>query len=268
MSSSSESLTEFQTLVEIVAKLRSPQGCPWDREQTHHSLTQYAIEELYELIDAIESENDPLLLEELGDNLFQVILHAQLAVERKAFTLKEVISHLNQKLVRRHPHVFANQQVSSTEEVIANWEKIKKLEKAESQSHAQNPLNVPLHLPALQRAYKIGKRTEKLKFDWDESSQVYEKFLEEERELKEAIATDNIQEIEHEIGDVLFTLAQLARHLQLEPEAILRNANRRFEQRFNEMLKTCSNENKNFETLSAEEKNLLWEKAKSTLQNT
>src|SRR5690606_26580305 len=157
--------------VEIVSELRGPTGCPWDKEQTHQPLTQYAIEEVHELVEALEipqegATKDAKVKDELGDVLFQVILHAQLAQERGAFTLQDVIENLCQKLVRRHPHVFGDTTVSDSAEVVRNWEEIKKQEK--NADEAPYALRVPA-LPALQRAYKIGRRTEKLQFDWDDA---------------------------------------------------------------------------------------------------
>jgi tetrapyrrole methylase family protein/MazG family protein len=164
----SDAPLKVQQLLDIVATLRGPDGCPWDKEQTHLSLTQYAIEECFEMVDAIESLDDSKIKEELGDVLFQVVLHAQLASERGAFDFNDLVMSLSEKMLRRHPHVFADTKVSGTADVKKNWEDIKRAEKkSQNLSQDQNILNVPLGLPALQRAYKIGKRTEKLQFDCD-----------------------------------------------------------------------------------------------------
>lgn len=263
-------LRQIESLVEIVKSLRGPDGCPWDIEQTHESLTQYAIEETHELVEAIEDKSpsrDQKMKEELGDVLFQVLLHAQMATERGAFTLADVIEGISEKLVRRHPHVFSNLNVQDSAEVVRNWEEIKKKEKADKNdtSTSTYSLNVP-PLPALQRAYKIGKRTEKLHFDWENIDGVMNKVEEELGELREALDLTSDEEIEHELGDVLFSLAQFARHLNMEPEQVLRKANSRFEERFNKMITFCMEEKKDWGLLSLDEKESYWQKAKMALK--
>lgn len=255
MSSLPQDLKEFTSLVEIVTALRGENGCPWDKEQTHETLTQYAIEEVFEFVEAVEKQNDLLMMEELGDNLFQVLLHSVIAEQRGAFTLTDVLKNLSAKMIRRHPHVFSGQAVSSTDDVIKNWEEIKKREKKQTPPH---DLQVPTGLPALQRAYKLGKRTEKLQFDWSAPQDVFQKVLEETEELKEALAQNSQDQVSEELGDLLFTLAQLARHLKIEPEAVLRKANHKFETRFVRMLEFCEKNNKNFTELSATDKENLW----------
>ena len=263
-------LRHIESLVEIVASLRGPGGCPWDKEQTHESLTQYAIEETHELVEALElpasdTTKDLKMKEELGDVLFQVVLHAQLAAERGAFTLEDVIAGISEKLVRRHPHVFADTQVADTAEVIRNWEEIKKQEKASSAAPSPYALNVP-PLPALQKAYKIGKRTEKLKFDWEDMDGVLAKVEEEYQVLREALDEGTDSEIEHELGDALFSLAQLGRHVQMEPEQVLRKANQRFENRFNTMVELVAKDHKDFSAMTLEQKEEYWQKAKLLLK--
>ncbi len=252
-------LSQLQSLVQVVAALRGPEGCPWDQEQTHESLTRYAIEEAHELAEAIELKDDSMIKDELGDVLFQVILHCQLAKERGAFELKDIISNINEKLVRRHPHVFGDEKVANSQEVIANWEAIKKQEKGHSDPFE---LKVPTGLPALQRAAKIGFRTEKLKFDWENAEQVREKVREEFDELEEALDLQSEAEIRHELGDVLFSLAQLARHLEMDPEQVGREANRRFEYRFKTMMTLRQEKSLPWETMTLEEKENLWQEAK------
>ncbi|MGZ3768083.1 MAG: nucleoside triphosphate pyrophosphohydrolase [Bdellovibrio sp.] len=264
-----DNLRQIESLVEIVKSLRGPDGCPWDKEQTHVSLTQYAIEETFELVEALELPESPSkdekIKEELGDVLFQVVLHAQLAAERGAFTLDDIIAGISEKLVRRHPHVFGDVKVEDSEEVIRNWEKIKKLEKAAEEDQKAYALNVP-PLPALQRAYKIGKRTEKMQFDWDDAEGVMLKVEEEFDELREAIEEGSDSAIAHELGDVLFSLAQLGRHLEMEPEYILRRANQRFEGRFNKMVEIAESENQDWGALTLEKKETYWQKAKALLK--
>ena len=272
MSKSPSNLRHIESLVEIVRSLRAPDGCPWDREQTHESLTQYAIEETHELVEAIESTSaaamkDQKIKEELGDVLFQVVLHSQLASERGAFTLEDVIASISEKLVRRHPHVFADVKVADSAEVIRNWEEIKKAEAAAKQEGpAAFSLNVP-PLPALQRAYKIGKRTEKLQFDWENVEGVMLKVEEEFAELREALEEGSDKEINHELGDVLFSLAQLGRHLEMDPEQVLRRANTRFETRFSKMIDVATSEKKDWHALTLEEKESFWLKAKKILKS-
>ena len=260
----------IESLVEIVRSLRGPDGCPWDKEQSHESLTQYAIEETAELVEAIEtkdSSRDAKMKEELGDVLFQVILHAQMASERGAFDFTDVIEGISEKLVRRHPHVFSDVNVTDTAEVIQNWEEIKKQEKAAKGETPKSAyaLNVP-PLPALQKAFKIGKRTEKLKFDWDNVEGVMVKVEEEMDELREALDSVSAAEIEHELGDVLFSLAQLGRHLKMEPEQILRKANARFEERFNLMVDLADKDGKDWGHLTLDDKESYWIKAKNILK--
>ncbi|MEZ0392191.1 MAG: nucleoside triphosphate pyrophosphohydrolase [Pseudobdellovibrionaceae bacterium] len=221
---------EFQTLVEVVARLRGPDGCPWDKEQNQQTLAPYAIEEAFELAEAIEKKDQPEIKEELGDFLFQVILQAQVAQDEGHFSLLEVIKKLNEKMIRRHPHVFGDVKADSTAEVWKNWDKLKSQESPK----AKPVFSYPKNLPALQAAQKIGSKTKRLQFDWTEVSEVFAKVQEEISELQiELDSTPHSpQKLEHEIGDVLFSMAQLARHLNLEPEQCLRSANRRFEERF------------------------------------
>lgn len=267
MSPTENKLRHFESLVEIVSQLRGPQGCPWDKQQTHHSLTQYAIEETHELVEAIEAppspSQDQKIKEELGDVLFQVLLHSQLAAERKAFTLDDVLKTLAEKLVRRHPHVFGEEKIDDPNAVVKRWDEIKKQEASSEMS--PYALNVP-PLPALQRAYKIGKRTEKLRFDWNNAAEAMLKVDEEFAELKEALDSEVIAEIEYELGDVFFSLSQLARHLQLDPEQVLRKGNRRFETRFNKMIELAQSEGVDWSALDLEGKDVYWRKAKELLK--
>jgi len=271
MNSTPINLRDISALVEIVSTLRGPEGCPWDKEQTHESLTQYAIEETHELVEALEAPrskiNDLQIKEELGDVLFQVLLHSQLAAERGAFQFSDVIETISEKLIRRHPHVFGNEQVKTADEVIQNWEKIKKQEKKETDHSSEIfSISVPA-MPALQKAYKIGKRTEKLGFDWPSLDEVILKVEEEYAELREALDLDSDEAIEHELGDALFSLAQLGRHLKFEPEQVLRTANARFENRFKLMIKLSQKDGKDWGQLPLEEKEAYWQKAKKQIND-
>lgn len=255
--------TNTETLVELVATLRGPNGCPWDKEQTHESLAPYAIEETYELVDAIESKDDEELKGELGDVLFQVAIHAQLAQERGAFTFEDVAQSINEKLIRRHPHVFGDTKVESIAEIWKNWEQIKKEEKA-NQKEKKKGFGIPKGLPSLQAAHKIGDKTHRAEFDWKNAQDVWLKVEEEIDELKIAMKSQDQKEIVHELGDVLFSLSQLARHLQLEAEVSLREANRRFEERYFKMLEIAKIDD--FKNYTDEEKEELWQKAKALLK--
>lgn len=255
-----KTLNSFESLLQVIKDLRGPEGCPWDKEQTHTSLTPYSIEEVYEMVEAIENGNDPHICEELGDVLFQVILHSAMAEERNTFNINDVIESITTKIVRRHPHVFSTTKVKDTAEVIKNWEEIKNLEKKNKDPNIipnQDFFNIPTNMPALQRAHKIGEKTEKYKFDWSEPTQVLKHLKSEIAELEQAMNEKNKLHIQHEIGDVLFTAAQLARHLNSEPESDLREANRRFMSRFNKMISEKKSL-KDFIDLSPEEKEKLW----------
>ncbi|MBL7543422.1 MAG: nucleoside triphosphate pyrophosphohydrolase [Bdellovibrionaceae bacterium] len=263
----------FESLMQIVRSLRGPEGCPWDKEQTHQTLTPYAIEEVYEFVEAIESKNDTLIKDELGDVLFQVALHAALAEERGAFQIQDVIANICEKLVRRHPHVFSDVTVTGIDDVWKNWEEIKKNEKKNSPKKSAGPFDFPNHLPALQRAHKIGVKSQKLKFDWDSSDGVLKKVWEEIGELQDAKkemdskgqshpGSIEYEAVEEEFGDVLFSLSQWARHQSIEPEAALRKANKKFEDRFNTMMDLVARDNKNWDQMPDNEKEHYWAKAK------
>ena len=247
-------MTSFQQLLDIVKKLRGPNGCPWDKEQTHESLTPFAIEEAYELEEAILNNDQENLKEELGDLLFQTILHCEIADQEGRFDIDDVINILNHKMTSRHPHVFSDTKAETSDEVLKNWEAIKALEKP------KDVFDIPTTFPALLRAHKIGKRTKRLDFDWDNPQQVIEKVKEELQELEEAIKKQDSSNIEEEMGDLLFTTAQLSRHLKLDSEKTLRLSNEKFVKRFKAMIK----EDPNFEQLNRSEKEQLWNKIKST----
>lgn len=263
MISSPTDLKSFQSLIEIVAALRGPEGCPWDKEQTHQSLTQFAIEEVYEFIETVDRKDDTAMKEELGDVLFQVALHSQLAEERSAFTISDVLNELNSKMIRRHPHVFGDEKASSSQEVLENWEVIKKKEKP--QKKKTENFDIPPALPALQRAFKIGKKTQKTGFDWTSPSDVKAKIFEELNEVEEAISFNQNDKIAEELGDLLFAVAQYVRHLNHEPESCLRLANRKFERRYFAMLESCRLRGIDFESLESSEKENLWRQVKKDL---
>jgi len=254
----------FSRAVQIMARLRAPGGCPWDREQTFDSIRRYTLEETYEVLDAIEREDWPGLKDELGDLLLQVLFYAEMAQEAGYFCLQDVIENLNAKLIRRHPHVFAERAgVENSEQVIKNWEEIKRTERARREDMQTSILNaIPRALPALMEASKLGSKAASLGFDWPDVAPVFEKLEEELSELRDAIAQNNFAEQQEELGDVLFTVVNLARKLGLQAEFALRSSNMKFRERFRQM-EISSGEIRPLETLSADELEELWNRAKA-----
>ncbi len=244
----------FEDLKEIMKELR--QKCPWDRKQTHDSLKKYLIEETYEVIDAIEKRDWEALKEELGDLLLQPVFHARLAEEEGRFDIDDVVDHLCKKLIKRHPHVFGEEEAKTAEEVLKNWEK-RKLEERKSVLEG-----VPKHLPALMRAEKLQKKAAKVGFDWKDLKEVKEKVLEEWKEFWEALERGNREEIEHEFGDLLFALVNLARFLNIDPEEALQKANERFIKRFSHVERRVKESGKPWEEFTLEELDRFWEEAK------
>lgn len=267
-------LREFTALMKVVEHLRGPQGCPWDKEQTHQTLTRFAIEEAHELAEAIDSGVKADIVEELGDLLLQVVLHAEIGRQAGEFTLEDVIESISSKMVRRHPHVFGDVKVSGSGEVLKNWAELKAQEKSERAASSPSagsakPLSfdIPVSIPALIRSQKIGEKTEKIDFDWGTPAEVFVKIEEEIAELSEAL-DDNaaLSKIESEIGDTLFSLAQLARHLDLDSEQALRKTNQRFEKRFHKMQELVIADGKMWADLVSADRESYWQKAKSALK--
>ena len=255
---------EFQKLQDIIKKLRDPvDGCPWDLKQTHQSLLPYLIEESYEFLNAAESKSDFAMEEELGDILLQVLLHATIGEQENRFTLETVSKKLAEKLIRRHPHVFDKKDEKiDAEQVSKNWEKIKLEEKGQKNtSYIDTSI---LNSPSLLSAYKIGKKTEKVGFDWEDYNQVSWKVEEEWQELKEELAPQkiSIDRVEEEMGDFLFSAVQLARHLNLDPEKCLRNANKKFIKRFQKMEVLINQDGQNINDLNQKEMDIFWDEAK------
>lgn len=253
-----EKLNTFNALIEVVRSLRGPDGCPWDKEQTHQTLTQYAIEEAFELAEAIDEGSKAALIEELGDLLLQVVLHSEIARQEESFDIYDVINSITEKMVRRHPHVFSDVVAETSEQVIENWQKIK--EKEGKSKIFQ--FDIPKNIPALIRSQKIGSKTKKFNFDWTHPKQVVEKIEEELQELKEAILLKDTNEQQKELGDLLFSTAQLARHLNFDAEQALRQTNSRFEGRFAKMQAYALAEGKDFTQLSTAELESYWDRAK------
>ncbi|MFQ6003692.1 MAG: nucleoside triphosphate pyrophosphohydrolase [Candidatus Zixiibacteriota bacterium] len=221
----------FNNLVKLMSKLRSKHGCPWDRVQTHKSLSPYLIEECYEVLDTIEAKDDQKLKEELGDLLLQIVFHARIAKERKKFDIYEVIDHLHQKLIERHPHVFTDKKKVASEEVLKNWEHIKL---AASRAKNRSILSgLPRHLPALLKAYRLQEKVARFDFDWEKTDEIFLKIEEEIKELKKAHRKRRREEVEEELGDILFSWVNLCRHLEINPESALRKTIGKFVKRFN-----------------------------------
>lgn len=256
-----ENLREFASLLKVVEFLRGPNGCPWDKEQTHQTLTRYAIEEAFELSEAIDSGDDKEIQSELGDVLLQVVLHSEIARQEKRFDIADVIQGIAEKMVRRHPHVFGEEKAKDSAEVLHNWAEIKAKEKGHSTTQPLS-FDIPSALPSLLRSQKIGEKTKKVAFDWKDAADCWPKIKEEMHELEHAIQSGKTAAIESELGDVLFSVAQLARHLGLDSEQALRKTNQRFETRFQKMQKLVLADGKDWNSLSADQKESYWKKAK------
>lgn len=248
-------------LLEIMARLRDPAGgCPWDLAQDFSTIAPYTIEEAYEVADCIERGDLDALPDELGDLLLQVVFHAQMGSDRSLFGFDDVVARICEKMVRRHPHVFSNQGLSTSEEVAASWEEIKRREKGPADSLLDG---IALGLPALTRARKLGKRAATVGFDWPDLAAVRSKVNEEVAELDEAIAAGKADEIEVEIGDLLFTVVNLCRHLEVDPERALRRANDRFTRRFGRVEAAVAGEGGDWGRFSPEALDALWARAKA-----
>ncbi|GBE27314.1 MAG TPA: nucleoside triphosphate pyrophosphohydrolase [Bacteroidetes bacterium] len=243
----------FDRLVSIMNRLRQPDGCPWDQEQTHRSLRRYLLEETYEVLETLDNEDFSELKEELGDLLLQVVFHAQLAKEEGVFTIEDVIEGINAKLIRRHPNVFGDAVIDTAEEQTRNWELLKKEEGRSSAIQG-----VPKELPALLRAWRIQQKAAQVGFDWDDIADVWAKVEEELNELKEASQSGNPDEIEAEFGDVLFALVNLSRFLKLNPEDALRRTIRKFRTRFQKVEQELKSRGKSPEDSNLKEMDEIW----------
>ncbi len=255
-----ENLSQFDALVAIIARLRAGDGCPWDRKQTHSSLRENLLQECYEVLEALDEGDSGKLCHELGDLLMQVVLHAQIATEAGEFEVRDVISSINTKLIHRHPHVFGSLRVKDAEEVLVNWEALKKEERGADASMLSN---VPQEMPALSYSQEIQDRVARVGFDWEDIGGVIDKLAEEVSEFKQA---DSRERKGQEFGDLLFTLANVARRLGVDLESALREANRRFYHRFSCMEELCRQRGLNFGELSFDEQNALWEEAKKRVE--
>jgi len=256
MKKDSESINQ---LVSLMSLLRSKKGCPWDRVQTHQSLLPYLIEEAYEVLDSVEKKDDIKFKEELGDLLLQIVFHSEIAREEKRFDIYEVVQNLREKLVQRHPHVFKKKKKLSSDQVIKNWEHIK-LSTSENKSVLSG---IPKALPALLKAYRVGEKVGRYGFDWQSKEDILPKLREELKEFEKAYRSKNKKRIEEELGDVLFTIVNLSRHLKINPELALRRTVQKFIRRFNYIEKELSSSKRGLKQTSLKELDSLWEKSKS-----
>lgn len=242
--------------------LRGPEGCPWDRQQTHDSLKSFLIEEAYEVLDAIESEDPQKLKEELGDLFFQIIFHCQLSAECGDFDFVDMLDLIHEKLVRRHPHVFLCNKLTNPEEVVSQWHQIKLKEKS-CEKDGSVMAGIPKHLPALHRSDIIQKRASRSGFDWKEIDGVLDKIIEEVEEVRQLTDIPDHNSRKHEIGDLLFSVVNLARFWNVDPEECLRMTSERFIRRFRYLEQEVKKRGSDLKTLSIEEMNQLWDSAKS-----
>jgi MazG family protein len=263
----------FEKLVALQARLRAPNGCPWDREQTHSSLRTYLIEEAYEVLDALESGDDAKFAEEMGDLLLQIVFHSQIASEEARFTIADVIREIHEKMIRRHPHVFGENRAKDAAEVLKNWENIKSEERRvrrakvlDDVKQKENPesilAGVPRGLPAALEGFQLTRRAARIGFDWDDAEGIFEKMREEGAELRHALETKDQRRIEEEIGDLLFAAVNLARFVQVDPEIALKKANAKFASRFRAMERLAREDGCELAGIPRPEMEALWETAK------
>jgi tetrapyrrole methylase family protein / MazG family protein len=266
----------FEKLVAVQARLRAPNGCPWDREQTHQSLRTYLIEEAYEVLEALESGNDAKFAEEMGDLLLQIVFHSQIAREEGRFTVAEVIREIHDKMIRRHPHVFGKTRARDSAEVLRNWEQIKAEErragekKRNSKGDGDAPKAASLldgvsrALPATLEGFQLTRKASRIGFDWEDANGVFEKMNEEAEELKKALKGQDPLKMEEELGDLLFAAVNLSRFLKVDPEIALKKANAKFSRRFREMEKLARENGQEFKELPREKMETFWEAAKKS----
>lgn len=258
---------DIQKLVDLVARLRGENGCPWDREQTRESLKPMLIEEAYEALDALDGASPAELKEELGDLLFQVVFHAQIAQEKGEFRLADIIDRLHEKMVRRHPHVFGGADLRTADDVLRNWEDIKAAERGTSSSSSPDSSislldGIPSRLPALHQAYQMTAKASRVGFDWPDLEAILEKLKEETAETLEAYAAKDQARLIDETGDLLFVAVNVARFLSVDPETALRRSNRKFERRFRYVEARIKSQGRELKDASLAEMDALWDEAK------
>jgi len=273
----------FAKLAAVMARLRAPGGCPWDREQTHSTLRTYLIEEAYEVLDALDSRDDSKFAEELGDLLLQVLFHAQIAAEQRRFSINDVIREIHDKMIRRHPHVFGNVKAKTSAEVLRNWELLKKQERqsksevapASSRQAKSAPTRhsdseggslldgVPHTIPALLEAFQLTRKAARIGFDWDNVEGIFDKLLEESTELREVLRKkESPDRIESELGDILFVAVNLSRFLNVDPEIALHKASAKFTRRFHEMEKIAREQGTTLAEIPRPQLESLWDQSK------
>jgi tetrapyrrole methylase family protein / MazG family protein len=265
----------FEKLVAVMARLRAPGGCPWDREQTHATLRTYLIEEAYEVLEALDARDDRKFSEEMGDLLLQVLFHSQIASEESRFTIVDVIREIHDKMIRRHPHVFGETHAKDSAEVLRNWEIIKAEERrkqgivAPEKSAPESILHgVPRSLPALLQGYQLTRKAARVGFDWHNIDGIFDKLSEETNELRGALKQNRTAEIENELGDILFVAVNLARFLKIDPEIAMAKANSKFTRRFHEMERIALRNGTTFAQVPRDQMESLWEEAKVNLDST
>lgn len=252
---------DFKDLLDIMELLRSENGCPWDREQDHQSLKRYLIEETYEVLEAIDLNDRKKLSEELGDLLLQIVFHAQIAKEKGTFDINDIINGICKKMVLRHTHVFGEDKAETADDVVDNWEAIKKKEKG-VKNQTEVLKDVPQNLPALMRSYKIQQKAAQVGFDWDNTEDVFKKVYEEIRELENVYKSKSMERITDEMGDVFFSLVNLSRFLKVQPELALSDSTKKFINRFEFIEMESVKQGRKLEEMTLTEMDELWEKAK------
>jgi MazG family protein len=264
----------FEKLVAVQKRLRAPQGCPWDREQTHATLRPHLIEEAYEVIDALDSGDDAKFAEEMGDLLLQVVFHSEIAREEERFTVADVIREIHDKMVRRHPHVFGDVRARNSAEVLQNWERIKAGERLDKNASSKNGTGKPQQnpaslldgvsrgLPAMLQGLQLTRKASRAGFDWQDADGIFEKLREEMAEVRHALTEKDFRKTEEELGDLLFAAVNLARFVQVDPEIALKKANAKFQRRFVEMEKAARQSDRTFDGMAREEKESLWDAVK------
>jgi len=256
---------EIERLTDIVARLRAPDGCPWDREQTHRSILTCLLDEAYEFFEAVDENDSGKMREELGDLLLQIILHAQIAREAGTFDIESVAKDISDKLIRRHPHVFGSEKILSPEETIQRWEQIKKSEYANDNRRKYMVDDIPDALPALFRAEKMQRRVAQVGFDWNNAEPALDKVEEEFQEFREAATSGNAAHAEEELGDILFALVNVARHYKISAENALRAATYKFAKRFRYVEDRFREIGKDMREAELEEMDVYWEESKKKL---
>jgi ATP diphosphatase len=264
----------FEKLVAVQKRLRAPQGCPWDREQTHATLRPYLIEEAYEVIDALDSGDDAKFAEEMGDLLLQVVFHSEIAREQERFTVADVLREIHDKMVRRHPHVFGDVSARNSAEVLQNWERIKATERLDKGASSKNGAadvqqkpaslldGVSRGLPAMLQGLQLTRKAARAGFDWQDADGIFEKLREEMAEVRHALAEKDSRKAEEELGDLLFAAVNLARFVRVDPEIALKKANAKFQRRFMEMEKAARQSDHTFDGMPREDKESLWDAVK------